>query len=750
MRDGKKSRERPVKGSGGPVRIVGNDVRLPDRNDDLTMRLPALDAAWFAPPRVVLVGASATDGSLGRALCENLRLGNGRFALQTVNPKRLAIEDAEHFTSLADLPHGPGLAVLAIPAQATPDTIEALGDKGIDLAVVITAGLGRGTQAGARMLDAARRSEVRIIGPNCLGLVLPHHNLNASFARSMPAAGDLAFLSQSGAIATAMLEWAEPRGVGFSAIVSVGDMAQTGLGELIDLFAEDPKTRAILLYLEGLSDAPAFVEAARRASRAKPVVALKAGRTRAASQAALSHTGALAGSWDVYRAAFRESGIVTVDTLDAMFDAALLLDRYPDLSGNRLAIVTNGGGAGILAVDALSGTGAELADLEADTLARLDRCLPPTWSHRNPIDIVGDADAARYARTIREVLCDGQVDAVMVMNCPTALIDPGEAARATVESVQTARQEGIVKPVFACWLGDENFRHSAAIFQDTRIPTFATPADASHGFGSLVRASRARRQESTRGVHEVGEDKVTEAAVDEAERLLEGVRADGRRTLSEIEAKRLMTLFDVPVVETRLVSNPDEVEAACEEVAGPYALKIVSPDITHKSDHGGVALGLADAGSVRGAAQAMGEHIARVFPNARIEGFALQPMIARKAAHELFAGIATDPTFGPIVLFGAGGTAIEVIADKAVGLPPISPVQAGRMIAETRISRLLAGYRHIPATNLAAIEAVIVALSTIATHLPQIAELDVNPLLTDSEGVIALDARVILNNSPIA
>ncbi|MEL6877905.1 MAG: acetate--CoA ligase family protein [Pseudomonadota bacterium] len=710
----------------------------------MATQLPALDLAWLSPPRVVLVGASARDGSLGKAVCDNLLEGAGHFVLQTVNPKPLTIPQAEHFTSLADLPHGPGVAVIVIPPHAVADAITALGSKGITLAVVISAGLGRDTGEGAQMLEAASQAGVRIIGPNCLGLIAPHQALNASFARGMPIAGDLAFLSQSGAIATAMLEWAQPREVGFSTVVSVGDMAQTGMGELIDLLAKDDKTRAILLYLEGLSDAPAFMQAAQRASQIKPVIALKAGRTRAARQAALSHTGALAGSWDVYRAAFRESGIVTVDTLDAMFDAASLLHRYPDPPGKRLAIVTNGGGAGILAVDALAGTGAILAELSADTLARLDAALPPTWSHGNPVDIIGDADAARYEAAVRAVLSDTGVDAVMVMNCPTALLDPGEAARATARAVESARSEGISKPVFGCWIGDENFARSAPILQAARIPVLATPADASNGFGSLVHAREARQR--TGGPTKTS---VSEAVIAEAKNLLESVKQDGRKILSEIEAKRLLSLFAIPVTETRLIADPDEIDEACATIAGPYALKIVSPDITHKSDHGGVALGLSDARSVRRSAQAMRAHIAQAFPDARIEGFALQPMIARKAAHELFAGIATDPTFGPIVLFGAGGTAIEVIADKAIGLPPVTSRQARRMISETRIARLLGGYRHIPATDLAAVEAVLVELSEMAIALPEISELDVNPLLADADGVIALDARVILKDPAI-
>ncbi|MBO6526459.1 acetate--CoA ligase family protein [Erythrobacter sp.] len=701
--------------------------------------LPQFDLAWLRPSRIVLVGASNRAGSVGKVICDNLLAERGSYVVQTVNPKPLGVAGAEHFTALSDLPSGPGLAVLAIPAKAVAEAIGQLGTKGIRLAIVISAGLGGTTEEGLAMLDAARAAGIRLVGPNCLGIILPHHRLNASFALDMPPPGDLALLSQSGAIATAMLQWAKPRDVGFSAVVSVGDMAQTGMGELIRLFSEDRNTSAILLYLEGLTDTRGFVEAARAASRIKPVIALKAGRSRAAGRAALSHTGALAGSWDVYRAAFRETGIVTVDTLEDMFDAAHLLDRYPDGAGGRLAIVTNGGGAGILAVDAMAATGARLAELSSETMAMLDRSLPPTWSRGNPVDVIGDADAARYRVAIDAVIADGGVDAVLVMNCPTGLIAPGEAAWVTAQSVKQARARGLTKPVFGCWLGDENYASAAAVLQAARIPVLANPADAVRAFGVLIQAERSRRVRPRHAKKAVSEETLRAARA-----LLKTVAADGRKILSEIEAKHLLRLFAIPVVETRHVGSVEEIDAACTGIDPPFALKIVSPDITHKSDHGGVALGLADAASVRRAAKAMHAHIRGIFPTARIEGFALQPMIGRKTAHELFAGIATDETFGPVVLFGAGGTAIEVIADKAIGLPPVSSEQAREMIADTRISRVLGGYRHIPPADLEAIVEVLEALSRLSLALPEIAELDVNPLLADADGVISLDARVIL------
>lgn len=701
-------------------------------------RLPlALD--WLRPERVVLVGASARAGSVGKAICDNLRAGTGDFVLQTVNPKPLDLPGTAHFTTLDQLPGGPGLAVLAIPAKAVAAALRDLGSKGIRLAVVITAGLERESAHGQAMLAAAEAADIRLIGPNCLGLILPHHGLNASFARDMPEAGELAFISQSGAIATAMVQWANPRGLGFSAVASVGDMAQTGMDELIRLFADDPRTRAILIYLEGLADGAAFIAATRAASRTKPVIVLKAGRSRAASKATLSHTGALAGAWHVYRAALRKAGAVTVGTLDEMSNAASLLNRYPEGAGERLAIITNGGGAGILALDALMGTGAALAELGTQTMARLDRELACAWSRGNPVDIIGDADGARYAAAIDAVIADAAVDGLLVMNCPTGVLAPGEAARATADTIGRWREGGRDKPVFACWLGDANRDAAAPIMQAARIPLLATPSQAVNGFGALITARKASERQVEQEPHPA-----PKSAIAAAQALIDRVRADGRKIMSEIEAKQLLAAFGIQVVETVRLFGLDDIAEACAQISAPYALKIVSPDITHKSDFGGVALGLADEAAVRQAAEAMRRHIAARFPEARIEGFALQPMIARKSAHELFAGIATDATFGPIVLFGAGGTAIEVIADKAIGIPPLSLHEARDMIAETEIARLLAGYRHVPATDCDAIAGVIAALSRMSLALPDIAELDINPLLADAGGVIALDARIVL------
>jgi acetyltransferase len=570
---------------------------------------------------------------------------------------------------------------------------------------------------------------------------MPHAGINASFAPTGALPGGLAFLSQSGALTTAMLDWAGARGIGFSAVVSVGDMADVDFGELIALFADDPETKAILLYIEGISDAQRFMKAARAASRVKPVLAIKAGRGAAAGRAALSHTGALAGAYDVYQAAFRRAGIILVETLDELFDAAAVLAEIPPVMGDRLAIVTNGGGGGILAVDALEAAHGRLAALSDATLAELDRTLPPGWSRANPLDIIGDAHADRYRVAVKAALADPGVDAVLVINCPTALVSSQEVVDALIATVEESRRAGNAKPVLACWLGDRNAASAREAFTRANIPLFETPAEAVRGFSYLVQAERVRHdpqplQRDVRG---------TEARQEAAEALLDAVCADGRTLLSEIEAKRLLALYDIPIVPTMLAPSAAAVADMAAGLEPPLVVKIVSPDITHTSDVGGVVLGLADARAARAAAEAMAERIGRDYPDARIAGFAVQPMIRRKQAHELFAGIASDPTFGPLVMFGAGGTAIEVLNDKAIGLPPIDEEGAREMVCATRISRLLGGYRDVAATNISAIASVLVALSSMATELPDIVELDINPLLADAQGAIALDARVVIS-----
>jgi acetyltransferase len=710
----------------------------------------ALAAALFAPRGIAVIGASRRAGSVGRAIIDNIVAAHPSMPVYAVNPTALALDGAHWCAGIADLPaNGIDLAVIAIPAPQVAESLAQLGERGVRVAVVITAGLGIDTPPGRAMLAAARAHGMRIIGPNCLGVLVPRARINASFAHIDALPGGMALVSQSGALTTAMLDWAAARNIGMSAAISVGDMADTGFADFMTLFAADTATRAILLYIEGVTDGRAFLAAAAAAARAKPVIAIKAGRSAAAARAARSHTGALAGAFDVYHAALAHAGVIVVDSLEALFDAAWVLTQPPPLAGDALAIITNGGGAAVLAVDAMAAQPGTLATLGAATLAALDPVMPAAWSRANPVDIIGDAHPNRYGAAIAAMLRDPAVDALLVINCPTALADSAAVAAQVVASVTAATAAGFAKPVIACWLGDINAGRARPILVQGGLTLFTTPEAAIAAFAALVRARRGAARAlpiAAQPLAVAAPAKPDDLAA--ARRVIAQARSDGRTRLSEIEAKALLAAFRIPVVPTRLAATAADIASAAAGLEPPLVVKIVSPDISHKSDFGGVALGLSDAKAATAAAMAMGERLSANFPSARLRGFAIQPMIRRAGANEVFAGLATDPVFGPVILFGAGGKAIEVIRDRSIALPPLAHADALAMIGETRIARLLAGYRDVQAANRDAVAGVLVALSRLAMTLPEISEIDINPLLADAAGVIALDARILLGNAP--
>ncbi|WP_102959422.1 bifunctional acetate--CoA ligase family protein/GNAT family N-acetyltransferase [Mangrovicella endophytica] len=702
------------------------------------MSIRNLDAL-FHPDAIALIGASERPGSVGAVLAANLFGSGFKGPVMPVNPHAGSIRSAVSYRSVAALPLVPDLAVIATPAPTVPGIVAELGARGCRAAVVISAGFGQ-DDLRQRLLDAARPNLMRIVGPNCIGFISPPAGINASFAHLTPRSGDLAFISQSGAIATAVLDWADVREIGFSHVVSVGDMSDVDIGDLLDYLALDAKTRAILLYVESITDAQKFMSAARIAARAKPVVVIKAGRSEAGAKAAASHTGALAGSDAVYDAAFRRAGMLRVDTLRELFEAVGTLASGLRPSGDRLAILTNGGGAGVLATDTLSDYRGELAQLSPDTLAKLDTILPGSWSHGNPVDILGDAPGALYAQALEAILADPGQDAVLVMNCPTAVADGLDAAQAVVGTLKSNRRA----PILTCWLGERAARESRRLFAASGLPTYDTPDASVRAFMQLV--DYRRNQElmmQTPPAALIGDfDKAAASA------LIDAVMAGGRSTLTEPEAKRLLALYNVPVVRTLTAATPAEAARLAETIGYPVALKILSPDISHKSDVGGVRLELESAASVEEAATQMLKLVAERRPDARVEGFTVQEMILRPRAHELIAGIGEDRIFGPIILFGQGGTAVEVIADRAIGLPPLNLLLARDMIGRTRIAKLLHGYRDRPAADLDAVATTLVKLSQMLADHPEIAELDINPLLADENGVIALDARVVVRPAP--
>jgi len=700
----------------------------------------------FAPRSVALIGASDTAGSVGAILARNLKAGGFAGPIWFVNPKRSVVAGERCYRAVRDLPSPPDLAVIATPPPSVPGLIAELAQTGTRAAVVITAGIhGELRQA---MLDASRAACLRIQGPNCIGLMLPGLGLDATFSHRAPPAGSLAFLSQSGALVTAVVDWAASRGIGFSHVVSLGDMADVDIGDTLDYLAGDVRSRAILLYMESLTDARKFMSAARRAARAKPVIAIKAGRHEAGARAAFSHTGALAGADRAFEAAFRRAGILRVQELEQLFTAAETLSRVPRLEGDRLMIVTNGGGAGVLAADRLADFDGRLATLGDELLRSLDALLPPTWSRANPIDIIGDAGPERWSRTLPALLASQSFDALLALYCPTALTSGDAVAEAVIAVIGAHVASGArERPVLTCWLGEEAAQTPRRRFAEAGIASFPTPAAAVEGFMQLVRHARAQEQ-LMRTPPALPANAAPDA--DAARSVISDALAEGRERLREHEAKAVLAAYGIPVAETALARDPDAVFTLSAELLGRHrsvVVKIVSDDIPHKSDVGGVRLGLTSPAEARQAAANMLARIAAERPGARIEGFAVQPMIVRPRAHELIIGMTEDATFGPLLLFGAGGTAVEVLDDTAAALPPLDLKLAGDMIGATRVARLLAGYRDRPAADLDAIALALVQVSTLVTAHPEIREIDVNPLLADESGIIALDARIRVADS---
>jgi len=701
------------------------------------MSIRNLDAI-FRARSVALIGASTRPRSVGKVIADNLLAGGFPGPVMPVNPKYSSISGVLAYADIASLPVVPDLAVVCTPPATVPGLVAELGRRGVKGAVVITAGFKELGSAEGRaleqsILEAARPHLLRVIGPNCLGVISTSLRLNASFAHVQPAKGGVAFVTQSGAMATTVLDWATSRGIGFSHVVSLGDMTDVDFGDMLDYLALDPDTTSILLYVEAITAARKFMSAARAAARLKPVIAIKAGRHDAAARAAASHTGALAGIDAVYSAAFRRAGMLRVNDLDEVFDAVETLAARSDVKGDRLAILTNGGGVGVLATDALLDQGGQLASLSAATIARLDADLPPTWSHANPVDIIGDAPPERYAAALAAVLAAPEADAVLVLNCPTAIASGVEAARAVIKTAGDAKGR-----VLTSWLGSDAAAESRRLFSAAGIPTYDTPDKAIRGFMHLVRYRR--NQDS---LIEAPPSIPSDFAYDEmaARRIVADAVASGQSWLNENQVNRLLVSYGIPVARSAVAATPDEAEEVARRMGVPVALKIFSRQITHKSDVGGVVLDLAP-GDVGSAAVAMARTVAAKAPHARIGGFVVQEMIRRSGAEELILGMSTESQFGPFILFGHGGKAVEVIDDKAIALPPLNVNLARDLISRTRVYRQLKGYRDRPPADLQALALVLVKLSQLVTDLDEVVELDINPLLADAQGVIALDARV--------
>ncbi|MCW9034737.1 MAG: GNAT family N-acetyltransferase [Rhodospirillales bacterium] len=694
----------------------------------------------FAPKSVAVIGASTRPKSIGNLVMQNLLEAGFQGPIMPVNPKHLSVSGVLAYKDIAALPAIPELAVICTPPRTIPEVLEQLSEKGTRAAIVLTAGLGdveyeEGVSIKDKMLEIIQNNRMRILGPNCLGLLVPSIGLNASFAHRPALPGKIAFVSQSGALCTSVLDWARPRGIGFSHFISMGDMADTDFGDVLDYLGSDPNTNAILLYIESIHENRNFMSAARAAARNKPVLAIKSGRHEEGAKAAASHTGALAGADFVYDAAFRRAGMLRVYDFEELFAAVETLSRGRRPNGERLAILTNGGGLGVLAVDNLIGLGGKLAELSEETLTQLNEVLPITWSKGNPIDIIGDAPGQRYIDALRILFKAKEVDAVLCMHCPVAVVSASEVAQGIID----VSKEFPRRPLTTCFVGEEAVAPGRKLFIKAGIPTFDTPLKAAQAFMHTVHYRR-NQELLMETPPSMPED--FKPARDTARLIVENALASGHEFMSEPEAKAVLASYGVPTVETHIARNAAAARVKAETMGFPIALKIMSPQITHKSDVGGVVLDLQTPEEVEKAAHDMLERVHKIYGDLDVSGFSVQTMARRPGAHELIIGVVTDPIFGPVILFGEGGTAVEVISDRAVALPPLNMALAKDLVSRTRVYNLLKGYRDRPAADIDAVCLTLNKVAQLIIDVPEIEELDINPLFADSKGVLALDARI--------
>ena len=694
----------------------------------------------FQPRRVAVVGASEKAGSIGNALMKNLIEGGFQGKLLPINPKYDALHGIEAVRSVPDLEPGVDLAVIATPIHTVPDIIQECVERKVAGAIVISAGgkeVGeKGREIEEQIRSTAYSGGLRIVGPNCLGMIHPAARLNASFASEMPDAGHLAFVSQSGAICTAILDLAFKEHIGFSHFVSIGSMLDVDFGDLIDYLGNDPSAKSILLYIESLTNFRKFMSAARSVSRVKPVIVLKAGRSEAGAKAAASHTGAMAGEDAAYDAAFKRAGIVRVDTIQDLFDCAELMAKQPRPRGPRLAIVTNGGGPGVMATDTLARYGLEPAPLDPKTIQQLDAFLPAFWSRSNPIDILGDASAERFRRTL-EVCSKGEdTDGVCVMLAPQALTDPLSVAETLASTLKDLHY-----PVVACWMGGKSIARALEVLNKAGIPTYETPERAVRAFLYMVEYAR-----NMASLLEIPPKLTRDMAVDQAKvkRLLASAPEEG--FMLESDVKEVLSAYGLPVIRTETAGNEEEASRLGRDMGYPLVMKLHSPDITHKTEAGGLRLDLRSNADVRVAFQGIVESARRYKPEARIDGVTLQPFFP-SPDFEILLGAKRDANFGPVILFGMGGIFTEILRDRALGLPPMNRLLARRMMEDTKAWTLLQGYRNRPPADMERLEEMIIRLSQLLIDFPQIAELDMNPVLIKDGKPVAVDARILVSAS---
>ncbi len=694
----------------------------------------------FLPKSVAVIGASERAGSVGRSVLWNLLSSPFGGTVFPVNSKRSNVLGIKAYPSVRDLPEKVDLVVVTTPADTVPEIIRESVDIGIPAAIVISAGFKEFGEHGKeleREISQIIQGKMRLIGPNCLGVMNPVRGLNATFAHAVARPGNVAFISQSGALCTAILDWSLRENVGFSAFVSVGSMLDVNWGDLVDYFGSDPRTQSIVIYMESIGDARSFLSAAREVSLTKPVIVIKAGRTAAAAKAAASHTGALTGSDEVLDAAFRRSGVLRVNSIADIFFMSDVLAKQPRPRGNRLCIVTNAGGPGVLATDALVAGGGELADLSEATMAAFNEILPAQWSHNNPVDILGDAEPERYAKSLEIAAKDPSIDGMLVVLTPQDMTNPTQIA----EKLKPYAK-GLAKPVLASWMGGAEVAAGEQILNQAGIPSFQFPDSAVRAFNYMWRYAY-----NLKGIYETPAIPQHEDAAlqrGKAERIIRDVRQSGRTILTEYESKQLLKAYDIPTVETRVAITEAEALEAAQDIGFPIVLKLYSLTISHKTDVGGVQLNLRDAAAVKAAFQNIKQAVTEKAGAEHFQGVTVQPM-AKLDGYELIIGSSLDSQFGPVILFGTGGQLVEVFKDRALALPPLNSTLALRLMEQTKIFTALKGVRGRKPVNITALEELLVRFSQLVVEQRWIKEIDINPLLASPDRLLALDARVVVH-----
>jgi len=718
-----------------------------DLDHEQTMnRRSALDS-FFAPGTVAVIGATDREGTVGRTVMANLATGKFPGKVYGVNPKRTEVLGVRCYANVAAIPEKIDLAVVVTPAPTVPGVIRECVAAGTRSAIVISAGFkergAEGKELERQIQAELRHSEMRVVGPNCLGMMNPHLGLNATFAQDIAKPGSVAFLSQSGALLTAILDWSFQSNVGFSAVVSTGSMLDVGWGDLIAYYGEDPYTQSILLYMESIGQARSFLSAAREVALTKPIIVIKAGRSEVAAHAASSHTGALTGNDEVFDAAFRRCGVLRVRSISDLFHMAEALGKQPRPRGPRLTILTNAGGPGVLATDALIATGGTLSTPAPETMAAFDKLLPPHWSHNNPIDILGDADPERYAKALEIAVKDPNGDGMLVILAPQGMTDP---ARVAERLAPHAKDHG--KPILASWMGGREVAEGDTILNAAGIPTFVYPDTAARVFNYMWQYSY-----NVRGLYETpsvaDQPEAREPIRQAAGRILEAVLGSGRTLLTEAESKEVLSLYEIPTTPTKVARTAGEALAIARTLGFPVVLKIHSETVTHKTDVGGVKLNLQNEAAVSEAFEAIRTSVSAQAGAAAFQGVTVQPMV-RMEGYEIILGSSVDAQFGPVILFGSGGQLVEVYRDRGLALPPLNTTLAQRLMEQTKIFRALQGVRGRPAVDLAALEQLLVRFGQLVVEQPRIKEIDINPLLASPDRLLGLDARIVLHGRDIS